>query len=213
MIELCTTPSPAVVPAAVRKLRERLQKEARERAVLERALQRLGAHAGLTADTITVDFDLGAPPGLTRSSRLDGEGTGQPEPALSSFWPRAQPPRPAALRPTPGLACYAMKERCDKIVGIWTLGLDQAGLALALRRVAEQQLEENDFLPIFFTDLACFELFREHGFVFEYLPPANRRTRGHLAWDAYVQQRLAQAVQMWGITHLTAYGDLAAPFR
>jgi hypothetical protein len=213
MIELCTTPIPAVVPPAVRKLRERLQKEARERAVLERALQRLGAHAGLTAETVTVDFNLGAPPGLTQSSRLEGDGNGQPEPALSGFWPRAQPPRPTALRPTPGLACYAMKERCEKIVGIWTLGLDQLGLALALRRVAEQQLDENDFVPIFFTDIACFELFREHGFVFEYLPPANQRTRGHLAWDAYVQERLAQAVRMWGITHLTAYADLAAPFR
>ena len=213
MIELCATPTPAVVPPAVRKLRERLQKEARERAVLERALQRLGVHAGLTAETVTADFDLGAPPGVTRPFRLDGDGSGEPEPPLPGFWPRAGSPRPAALRPTPGLACYAMKERCEKIVGIWTLGLDRAGLALALRRVAEQQLDENDFVPIFFTDLACFELFREHGFVFEYLMQAEQRTRGHLSWDTYVQERLAQAVQMWGITHLTAYGDLAAPFR
>jgi hypothetical protein len=213
MIELCATPTPAVVPPAVRKLRERLQKEARERAVLERALQRLGAHAGLGAETVTVDHDLGAPPGLCRPSRLEGDGSGEPEPPPPGFWPRARPQRPAALRPTPGLACYAMKERCEKIVGIWTIGLDQPGLAVALRRVAGQQLDENDFVPIFFTDLACFELFREHGFVFEYLPPADRRTRGHLAWDDYVQERLAQAVRMWGITHLTAYGDLAAPFR
>jgi hypothetical protein len=213
MIELCVTPTPAVVPPAVRKLRERLQKEARERAVLERALQRLGAHAGLGAETVTVDHALGAPPGQSRPSRLKGDGSGQPEPPPPGFWPRAQPHRPTALRPTPGLTCYAMKERCEKIVGIWTIGLDRAGLAMALRRVAGQQLDENDFVPIFFTDLACFELFREHGFVFEYLPPAHQRTRGHLAWDDYVQERLAQAVQMWGITHLTTYGDLAAPFR
>lgn len=213
MIELCTTPIPATVPPAVRKLRERLQKEARERAVLEKALQRLGAHAGLSAATVTVDHDLAAPPGAASPTRLEGDGTGLPEPAPGGFWPRACPSRPAALRPTPGLACYAMKDRCEKIVGIWTIGLDEGGLAVALRRVAEQQLDDNDFTPIFFTDLVCFEHFREHGFVFEYLPPVERRTRGHLGWNAYVRERLAHAVQMWGITHLTAYGDLAAPFR
>ncbi len=212
MIQLCATPTPAAVPPAVRKLRERLQKEARERAVLERTLQRLGAHSGLGSETVSVEHALAVPLGATPPTRLDGEGRGEPPLDLAGFWPRAQPLRPPSLQPTPGLACYAMKERCERIVGIWTIGLDESGLAVALGRVAEQQLDEHDFVPIFFTDLACFALFRAHGFVFEYLPPAERRTRGHLAWDAYVQKRVAHAVQMWGITHLTAYGDLAAPF-
>jgi hypothetical protein len=204
MITMCAPQAPTVVPPAVSKLRERLQQQSRERAVLERALQRIGERTGQQSQTIRIDHPLAAPPGSPAPSRLAGDGDGKAVATGSSpYWPRAQFDKPATLKPTPGLACYAMKERCEKIVGVWVVGLSDEELVGFLRTIAQQQIDENNFVPIFFTDSTAFNIFREHGFVFEYLPGEELRTRGAVAWDQYVQTRLAHAVAMWGITHMT----------
>lgn len=193
-----STPS---VPAGIAKLRERLQQEARERAVLESALRRLVERAGLTSDTTVIDHDLAAPDGQAQPRReVDDDAPRAPAAVFGAFWSRRAAASLPALVPTPGRACYAARNRATKVVGIVAVGRNRDQLAELLATVARKQVDRPDFTPIFFTDSTAFDLFREHGFVFEYLPAEELRTRGAAAWEEYAAVRLSHARATWGIT-------------
>jgi hypothetical protein len=70
---------------------------------------------------------------------------------------------------------YALHGRVDKVVGVSVCGLLRPVLAGIVDSIAAQQARSRDFVPVFLTDSTDFDLFRRHGFVFEYLPNCGAR--------------------------------------
>ncbi len=133
----------------------------------------------------------------------------QPQPVAPSpaWWPAL--PRPGTpLAPNPGWGAAPLAGRNARVVAVALFGLSGAALERMVNQVADQQAAMGDFVPVFLTDAPETRVFREHGFVFEYFPPALYETQEGPVSTPRAEQRLQLIEQKWGIAALV---DLSAP--
>ena len=97
-----------------------------------------------------------------------------------------------------------------RVLAIVVFGLTEAEIGKLLP-VVERDCETRGMMPLLLTDNDAFELFRERGMIFEYLPPAEDRERcdQRLCWDLYLQRRLALIRQKWQPVRIVAFGEFA----
>lgn len=145
----------------------------------------LAPHASRAADSEPVRFpaseDLKAP--------------SRPGPAGKAWWPM-----PAAtatpLHPVPGWALYG-QQGTVKAVGFSVLGLDEAATREAVDFVARAQRNQRNFVPVFLTDLDELQVFRDHGFVAEYLAGASIEPAA--ARQRYLAERKDLIQRKWNL--------------
>ena len=200
------------------RTRDRAEAQSRRSEALERELEELRGRLGAVAPGIDAFDPL--PPSAKRAA-LKRKPTERPpptpgeprsdDPPLESpsaeWWPSAERPgRP--LVPSAGWRNFALEGQAEKVIGVSVCGLDREELRKAISLVASQQSAQRDFLPVFLTDSMEFDLFREHGYVFEYLPPPSKRATvgGSKGWDAYAAERRALIERKWRIDHVTSFG-------
>jgi hypothetical protein len=130
-----------------------------------------------------------------------------PDPA---WWP-AERKIERALIPTPGLPCFGIGGQTDRVVGISVCGFTRDELSQVIDMIAEQQMRQRDFIPLFLTDSTDFDLFRRYNFVFEYFPSAERRqpTIGAEEWRGYAARRRQMLSRKWGLAHVITFGPRA----
>ena len=97
-----------------------------------------------------------------------------------------------------------------RVLAVVIFGLAELEIAKLLP-VVERDCQARSMMPLLLTDSDAFELFRERGMIFEYLPPADDRERfdRQLHWDLYLQRRLALIRQKWQPTRIVAFGEVA----
>jgi hypothetical protein len=103
----------------------------------------------------------------------------RPGPAGKAWWPLPETAL-EPLHPVPGWALYGQSGTV-KTVGFSVIGLDEAATREAVDFVARAQRNQRNFVPVFLTDLDELRVFRDQGFVAEYVagssiePPAARQ--------------------------------------
>lgn len=78
--------------------------------------------------------------------------------------------------------------------------------------VIARDCETSRMMPLILTDDDGFEVLREQGMIFEYLPSSADRERfsKELNWDLYLQRRLSIIRQKWQPSKIVALGKTAA---
>lgn len=151
-------------------------------------------------------------PSLARKILAKSE-TAQPGVDLLSAAERdkeeAKAPIIAGFRRPPLVANYKKSEP-QAVLAVALFGLDENEIKNLLP-VIERDCVMSNMMPLLLTDNDAFELLRERGMIFEYLPPAEDRLRFSrmLSWDLYVQRRLAIIRQKWQPTRVIALGQVA----
>jgi hypothetical protein len=111
------------------------------------------------------------------------------------------------LTPFPGNACLSLRGSSVKPIGLLGLGLEDSQLEAVVELFAHRQQTMRTFIPIFITDSNRFEIFRRHGFVFEYIPSiAAKRVGNRPNRETYVQARLELIKRKWGLTEVANLG-------
>ena len=109
-----------------------------------------------------------------------------------------------ALRPHPGNSCLTLKNSGYRLLGLGAFQMSDERLAGIVSYFARWQRQAMNFVPVFVTDSLRFDLFRRHGFVFEYIPGPNDRAelQGSRSWEAYVADRLDLIRRKWGLAEI-----------
>ena len=131
-----------------------------------------------------------------------------PDPEI---WPRQNRIAPPSMRPTPGKANPTLESEDLRVVGFSVCGLGAAATAQIVSRIAGLQTENRDFIPVFLTDSLDSSIFREQGFVFEYIPGpgARRRLEGRYAWKHYASARLELLREKYGLCDVITFGPVS----
>lgn len=205
--------------AELNRLRERVETQARYTDVIERKLREAMKRSGAGTPSVEVADPILPLNGGIRLPATQSEGPAATFDSRSpgaraaaagtdeSWWPRGErSARP--LVPNAGWQNHALHGRVTKVVGISVCGLPRAVLEGVIDSIAAQQGRLRDFAPVFLTDSTDFDLFRRHGFVFEYLPAPDRRAgcSGTATWDDYAAQRRALLERKWGMDHVICFG-------
>ncbi|MGH1481239.1 MAG: hypothetical protein ACRBM6_21315 [Geminicoccales bacterium] len=130
-----------------------------------------------------------------------------PTTAFAGKQQEAEPP--VAFRRPPLIANF--KDSSPKaVLAVIMFGLDQAEMKSMLP-VIERDGQASGMMPLVLTDNDAFELLRDEGMIFEYLPSAEDRERfsKQLSWDLYLQRRLAIIRQKWQPARVIALGQVA----
>ena len=125
----------------------------------------------------------------------------------AGWWPRADnAERP--LAPTAGWRNYTLQMRNPKVIGVSVCGMSRAVLDATVSAIADQQDRLRDFIPVFLTDSTDFDIFRRHGFVWEYFPGPVERARygGTMDWAAYAAGRRRLLMRKWGLSRVVSIG-------
>lgn len=111
----------------------------------------------------------------------------------------------------PPLVVNFKKASPQAVLAVVLFGLDESEIRNLLPVIA-RDCSASDMMPLVLTDNDAFELLREQGMVFEYLPPAEDREQfsRQLSWDLYIQRRLSIIRQKWQPTRIIALGQVAA---
>jgi len=192
--------------AELRRLRERVEYQHRRNAATERRLRDAMAKAGLAAETVEA---LPPAPRARTPSQPPRPRAPMPDRA---FWPSRMQER-KALVPTPGLANYSLKGEPLKVIGVSVCGFGRADLEKVVDMVSRQQEKNRDFAPVFLTDSTEFDVFRRHGFVFEYMPPPAQQPEGTEAWDSYAEGRLQLIKRKWNLAQIITFGPEEFGYR
>lgn len=207
--------------AELNRLSERVETQARYTDVLERRLRETMKRFGSESVSVEIadpiqprndGINLRASDAARPALRFDSRRPG-PEHAPSTtadhWWPRGDgAARP--LVPNAGWQNYGLHGWVDKVIGVSVCNLPRQVVAGIVDSIAAQQARSRDFVPVFLTDSTDFDLFRRHGFVFEYLPDGNRRSccSGTQDWSDYAAQRRALLEQKWGVAEVVCFGPL-----
>lgn len=196
------------VPPELARLRERAELNFHGAALAGRRLEALAGRVGIRPDIVELSEPLGrrgtgGPGRATPARRVGGADAGTGE-----EWREDAGPEPCPLDPAPGWACGTLRGGGRRAIGISVCGLDAAGLRRVVELVAARQRQDRDFVPVFLTDCDDFEVFGEYGFVFEYLPPADRRAKHPCAadWPAYAARRRRLVERKWALSEVICFG-------
>ena len=195
--------SPASLGQELSQLREGLENAYYRQRTVEQRLRAVLEHAGLSAIRIEV-FDV-----VGGNGRKPTSPATHPAEPPASVWPRERPAS-KVLRPTPGLANLTMTDSELPVIGVSVCGFEPAQLDQIVTMIAEKQLADQNFVPVFLTDSLHPEIFRKHRYAFEYLPMTarDRKLPGTAAWSSYASARLAMIKQKYGIQRILAFGKL-----
>jgi hypothetical protein len=126
--------------------------------------------------------------------------------------------RPATTKPAPQrhlggqppLRARSNKRPKSRAVIAVVVGLEPDALGRVLDLLSASTARQ-DVEPVLLTDCDAFELFRDRGLVFEYLPgPAQRqRFAPELDWDLYLLRRLALIRRKWQPVKIITFGRAA----
>jgi glycosyltransferase involved in cell wall biosynthesis len=181
-------PDPARAPwqprerdPALKELLDRIACQNQRIDMLEKALA--------PSDVVTLTPQLPKPPPRVAAAERAPARTWQ-------HWP--QNPIPArSMEPSPGGACFHLKDAGAKVIAFAVFGLSGAALDSEVGRVADEQARQGDFIPIFLTDAQGTDAFRKRGYIFEYFPAeAAPREPGHVK---ALQPRLDLIESKWGV--------------
>ena len=181
-------PDPARAPwqpregdPAVKELLDRIALQNQRIDMLEKLLAR--------SDVVTLKPRLPKPPARVAAAER--------APAQSAqYWP--DKPMPArSIEPSPGSACFHLKDAGAKVIAFAVFGLSGAALETEVARVAEQQARQGNFIPIFLTDAQETDAFRNRGYTFEYFP-ADAAPR-EPSYIKALQPRLDLIESKWGV--------------
>ncbi|MGI9437220.1 MAG: hypothetical protein ACR2Q4_20700 [Geminicoccaceae bacterium] len=113
-------------------------------------------------------------------------------------------------------------DRRPPIIAHCKTSSSRLGLAVIMFGLTKAEIEQllptisrdcsaKGMMPLVLTDNDAFEILREQGIIFEYLPPAQDRERfdDRLCWDLYIQRRLALIRQKWQPVRVVAFGQVA----
>jgi hypothetical protein len=183
------------------QLREALENAYYRQRTVEQRLRTVLQQVGRTARRIEI-FDVVGANGSQRAIPPMSPAT--PDPAV---WPRERKAG-KTLRPTPGLANLTMTDGMIPVIGISVCGFQPAQLEQMVAMIAEKQLADQDFIPVFLTDSLHAEIFRKHRYAFEYLPLAQdeRRLKGTMSWEGYAGARLAMIKRKYGLARILTFG-------
>ena len=193
--------SPASLGQELNQLREALENAYYRQRTVEQRLRTVLQEVGRTARRIEI-FDVISANG--HQLTIPPMSPTTPDP---SVWPRERKAgRP--LRPTPGLANLTMTDGTIPVIGISVCGFQPAQLEQIVTMIAEKQLADQDFIPVFLTDSLHAEIFRKHRYAFEYLPMTRdkRRLKGTMSWEAYANARLAMIKRKYGLVRILTFG-------
>jgi hypothetical protein len=199
----------------LKRARERTEAQARRAEAVERRLAELTERLGVP--TLAIEAFDPLPQAASRATMPEAASAmapplfASPETAegapIADWWPRgSEPGRP--LLPDPGWRHSTLQGERVKVIGVSVCGLRGEDLRRTISLVAEQQNAARDFIPVFLTDSSEFELFRAHGFVFEYFPGAAGRARiaGSQSWAGYAAQRRSLVERKWGLDRVISFG-------
>jgi hypothetical protein len=116
--------------------------------------------------------------------------------------PRARVP---LLRPSPGLAGYALRSMPDLTNLVLALFLRAPSeIAPAIAKVLTEQQTGEPFLPVFLTNHSDFSPFREQRLAFEYFPFELDERAGppEPRWAAYLVTTLELTMRRWGVRQI-----------
>ena len=122
--------------------------------------------------------------------------------AIRAAWPEQRAEVVPVLRPSPGLAAYALRGVPDVPNMVFALFGKTAGeTKAAIERVIAEQQAGEPFIPVFLTNSSDFTPLREQRLVFEYFPfvldeaapPPEPR------WAAYFLETLELTLRRWGV--------------
>jgi hypothetical protein len=195
--------SPASLGQEVNQLREGLENAYYRQRTVEQRLRTILQEVGRTARRIEI-FDV-----VGGGGREPAVPTACPAAPSPTVWPRDRRAG-RILRPTPGLANLTMTDGAVPVIGVSVCGFEPAQLDQIVTMIAEKQLTDQDFVPVFLTDSLHAEIFRKHRYAFEYLPmaPRGRRLQGTAPWEEYAIARLAMIKHKYGLTRVLTFGKL-----
>ena len=95
----------------------------------------------------------------------------------------------------------------QQVVAVLLFGLTRNEIEQILPTI-QRDCSAKRMVPLCLIDMDAFELMRERGLIFEYLPSADDRDRfdSALNWDLYIQRRLALIRRKWAPVRLIAFG-------
>jgi hypothetical protein len=195
--------SPASLGQELSQLREALENAYYRQRTVEQRLRAVLQEVGRTARRIEIFDVVGANSG---QPAVPPTIPAAPDPAI---WPRERRAG-RILRPTPGLANLTMRDATIPVIGISVCGFEPAQLEQIVAMIAEKQLADQDFIPVFLTDSLHAEIFRAHRYAFEYLSMTQpkRRLKGTTSWEDYAAARLAMIKRKYGLTRILTFGKL-----
>jgi hypothetical protein len=195
--------SPASLGQELSQLREGMENAYYRQRTVERRLRAVLQQTGHETVRIEVFDVVGA-----NDRKPTAPGAHAPVPP-ASIWPRSRKPG-RALRPTPGLANLTMTDGRVPVIGVSVCGFELEQLDQIVNMIAEKQLTDQDFIPIFLTDSLHAEIFRKHRYAFEYFPMSSkaRKLRGTAPWDRYAAEYLEVVKQKYGIERIISFGKV-----
>jgi hypothetical protein len=195
--------SPASLGQELNQLREGMENAYYRQRTVERRLRDVLQQTG--HETIRIEiFDV-----VGTTDRKPTAPRAHPPLPPTSVWPRARKPG-KRLRPTPGLASLTMTDSRLPVVGVSVCGFEPEQLDQIVTMIAEKQLADQDFIPVFLTDSLHAEVFRKHRYAFEYFPMSSkaRKLRGTAPWDRYAAEYLEMVKQKYGIERVISFGKV-----
>jgi glycosyltransferase involved in cell wall biosynthesis len=220
MTNLTVTDSFRSLQAEVRQLREHVQMQARHNEVIEAQLANLQAKFSTGSEVVTIRDEIRPLLGsVCLSSTGDGEAPYQwvdPPRAKEvvstdhDWWPTK---RTACnyLVPNSGWQNHSIQGTTSLVIAFSMFGLNRTQMEGYVDQIRQQQSVNANFVPVFLTDSTCFDIFRRHGYVFEYFPsPEKRRTyNGSMDWETYANKRLDFLIRKWGVAKMIVFGERA----
>jgi hypothetical protein len=90
------------------------------------------------------------------------------------------------------------------------VGLPSGTVARAVTEVAALQVMLSSFRPVFVTDCDQFQIFRRHGYLFEYIPPREDWTArfGDSDWTAYLRERMNLLLERYEPDRVIGFDDV-----
>ncbi len=195
--------SPASLGQELNQLREALENAYYRQRTVEQRLRDVLRAAGKGAMRIEVFDVVGA-----NGKKPDVVAARCPAPP-PEIWPRARKAG-KPMRPTPGLANLTVTDAKVPVVGVSVCGFEPPQLDQIIGMIAERQLVDQDFVPVFLTDSKHAGLFRKHRYAFEYFPMAksDRRLPGTADWADYAARRLEMIRRKYGLVRILTFGRL-----
>jgi hypothetical protein len=145
---------------------------------------------------------------IVRASRAQA-ATASSMRSISAPRPSSDNQRPG--RKDPPLVPFADQQSNVRVVIVLAVGIKADDLPRLLDMMVEKSKEE-DIVPIILTDYDDFVSFREHGLIFEYLPPDKQRQTHapDLDWKLYELRRLTLLRRKWRPINTIAFGASSA---
>lgn len=105
------------------------------------------------------------------------------------------------LRGSPGLSCYALKDKVDLVLAIAVFDLPIQRLHDVVEMVADNQRRTRGFIPLFLTNNPDFSPFRAHRYLYEYFNAAPGFTDGQTdeRRRTYQRERFQFLLRKWRV--------------